>query len=134
MDETLTFGAQLYLENDLTMAFRVKTEKLAAYDLSTISLVVEREVYATGASEATVMTTTITDYTVVGDRLIFYYPGIAAAQMNDAIRATLHIKDASGKEYVSPVLNTSASYASADFPNALENLALPRALTARPAN
>ena len=109
VDENLTFGAQLYLENDLTMAFRVKQDKLTAYDISTAYLVVERDVYATGAQEATVEAMTIREYTVENGRLIFSYPGIAAAQMNDAIRATLHIKDADGKEYVSPVLNTSVA-------------------------
>ena len=110
LDSSLSFGAQLYLENDLTMAFRVKSSKLANYDLSTAYLIVEREVYETGAKEATLLTTEIHDYTLSDDgRVVFSYPGIAAAQMNDAIRATLYIKDASGKEYVSPVLNTSVA-------------------------
>ena len=107
VDNNITFGAQLYLENDLTMAFRVKSDKLAAYDLSTVYFVVERDVYETGAKKATVETMTISDYTLDGSRLVFSYPGIAAAQMNDSIRATLHIKDKSGNEFVSPVLNTS---------------------------
>ena len=110
LDANLTFGAQLYLENDLTMAFRVKADKLSKYDISTAYLVVEREVYETGAKEATVITTTITEATLSADnRYVFSYPGIAAAQMNDAITATLHIKDAKGQEYVSPVLNTSVA-------------------------
>ena len=108
-DSNLTFGAQLYLENDLTMAFRVKEDKLQKYDISTAYLLVERDVYATGAKEAVVETMTISEYKVEGGRLIFSYPGIAAAQMNDAIRATFHIKDANGQEYVSPVLNTSVA-------------------------
>ena len=108
-DESLTFGAQLYLENDLTMAFRVKQDKLDAYDISTAYLVVERDVYESGAKEATVEAMTIREYKVENGRLIFSYPGIAAAQMNDAIRATFYIKDASGKEYVSPVVNTSVA-------------------------
>ena len=110
LDSSLSFGAQLYLENDLTMAFRVKSSKLANYDLSTAYLVVEREVYETGAKEVTLLTTEIREHTISDDgRVVFSYPGIAAAQMNDAIRATLYIKDASGKEYVSPVLNTSVA-------------------------
>ena len=109
LDSSLTFGAQLYLENDLTMAFRVKTDKLTAYDISTAYLLVERDVYATGAEEAAVEAMTISEYKIENGRLIFSYPGIAAAQMNDAIRATLYIKDASGKEYVSPVLHTSVA-------------------------
>ena len=108
-DSSLTFGAQLYLENDLTMAFRVKQDKLTAYDISTAYLVVERDIYETGAAQATVETTTIDEYKIENSRLIFSYPGIAAAQMNDAIRATLHIKTSDGKEYVSPVLNTSVA-------------------------
>ena len=109
LDSTLTFGAQLYLENDLTMAFRVKQDKLTNYDISTACLVVERDVYETGAAQATVETMTISEYKIEGGRLIFSYPGIAAAQMNDSIRATLHIKDASGKEYVGPVVSTSVA-------------------------
>ena len=109
VDNNITFGAQLYLENDLTMAFRVKEDKLAAYEPSTAYLVVERDVYESGAKEAFVETMTIREYTIENGRLIFSYPGIAAAQMNDAIRATLYIKDANGKEYVSPVLNTSVA-------------------------
>ena len=109
LDEDLTFGAQLYLENDLSMAFRVKEDKLTAYDISSACLVVERDVYATGAKEATVETMTIRDYTIEDGRLIFSYPGIAAAQMNDAIRATIHIENATGQEYVSPVMNTSVA-------------------------
>ena len=109
LDANLSFGAQLYLENDLTMAFRVKSSKLANYDLSTAYLVVEREVYETGAKESYLMTTTINEYTVSGDRIIFSYPGISAAQMNDAIKATLYVKTASGQEYVSPVLETSVA-------------------------
>ena len=110
LDANLTFGAQLYLENDLTMAFRVKADKLSKYDISTAYLVVEREVYETGAKEATVVTTSITEATLSADnRYVFSYPGIAAAQMNDAITATLHIKDANGQEYLSPVLNTSVA-------------------------
>ena len=109
-DENLTFGAQLYLENDLTLAFRVKPDKLSAYDITTAYLVVEREVYETGAKDATLLTTTISDYTISDDgRVVFSYPGIAAAQMNDTIRATLYVKDANGKEYVSPVVNTSVA-------------------------
>ena len=108
-DESITFGAQLFLENDLTMKFRVKADKLAAYDLSTVCLVVERDVYESGAKEAAVSTVTISDYTLADGRLVFTYPGIAAAQMNDAIRATLYIKDAQGKEYFSPTLNTSVA-------------------------
>ena len=110
LDSSLTFGAQLYLENDLTMAFRVKSSKLANYDASTAYLVVERDVYASGAAEATVETMIISDYTINGDRMVFSYPGISAAQMNDAIRATLYVKDASGKEYVGPVYNTSIAF------------------------
>ena len=109
LDSNLTFGAQLYLENDLTMAFRVKTDKLNAYDISTAYLVVERDVYETGAKDATVEEMTISDYKIENGRLIFSYPGIAAAQMNDAIRASFYIKDANGQEYVSPVLNTSVA-------------------------
>ena len=109
IDTSLTYGAQLSLENDLTMKFRVKAEKLSNYDVSTAYLVVERDVYASGAVEAIVETMTIDEYTVADGRLIFDYPGISAAQMNDAIRATLYVKDASGKEYVSPVVNTSVA-------------------------
>ena len=109
LDSSLTFGAQLYLENDLTMAFRVKQDKLNAYDISTAYLVVERDVYESGAKEAVAETITISDYQIENGRLIFSYPGIAAAQMNDAIRATFHIKNAQGQEYVSPVLNTSVA-------------------------
>ena len=108
-DATLIFGSSLDLGNDLTMRFRVREDLLTDYDISTAYLVVERDVYATGAAAATVQTTTVTDYTVADGRLIFAYPGISAAQMNDAIRATLHVKDADGKEYVSPVLNTSVA-------------------------
>ena len=110
LDSSLTFGAQLYLENDLTMAFRVKTDKVAKYDASTAYLVVERDVYASGAADAAVETMTISNYKIENGRMIFSYPGISAAQMNDAIRATLHVKDASGKEYVGPVYNTSIAF------------------------
>ena len=72
-------------------------------------MVVEREVFESGEKIASLLTTTISEYTVSGDRIVFSYPGIAAAQMNDAIRATLYIKDAEGKEYVSPVLETSVA-------------------------
>ena len=109
LDASLTFGAQLYLENDLTMAFRVKQDKLAAYDISTAYLVVERDIYETGAAQATVETMTINEYKIENGRLIFSYPGIAAAQMNDSIRATFYIKNAKGQEYVSPVVDTSVA-------------------------
>ena len=109
LDNSLTFGAQLYLENDLTMAFRVKTDKLTAYDISTAYLVVERDIYETGVKEAAAEAMTISEYKLENGRLIFSYPGIAAAQMNDSIRAIFYIKNAKGQEYVSPVLNTSVA-------------------------
>ena len=91
------------------MAFRVKQDKLTAYDISIAYLVVERDVYESGATQATVETMTIGEYKIENGRLIFSYPGIAAAQMNDSIRAIFYIKNAKGQEYISPVLNTSVA-------------------------
>ncbi|MBR5570195.1 MAG: hypothetical protein IKW10_04795, partial [Oscillospiraceae bacterium] len=108
VDSSISFGSQLALENDLTMIFRVRTDKLSKYDLSTAYLVVERDMYNSDGT-TDVNTMTITESTVENGRLIFNYPGISAAQMNDGIRATLHIKDAAGKEYVSPVQDTSVA-------------------------
>ena len=107
-DENISFGVNLILDNDLTMMFRLNPNKVAGYDLSTVYLVVERDVYTTGGG-VSVEEMTISDYTVEGGRLIFRYPGIAAAQMNDEIRAVLHIQDAEGQEYLSPVMITSVT-------------------------
>ena len=109
LDSSLSFGANLVLENDLTMKFRVRSNKLTSYDISTAYILVQRDVYATGAKEPTVETTVISDYSVEGDRLVFSYPGIAAAQMNDNITAVLYVKDAKGKEFVGPNVETSVT-------------------------
>ena len=108
VDGGISIGETLTLESDLTMNFRIKTEQLAAYDLSTAYLVVERDVYNSDGT-VEVETRTLTEYTVKDNRLVFAYTGISAAQMNDEIRAVLYIKDASGKEYVSNEKVTSVA-------------------------
>ena len=108
VDENITFGEQLALENDLTMSFRLNPQRIAAYDISTLYLEVERDVYGSDGSVA-VKREILDEYVDDGRRLVFRLTGISAAQMNDVIRVTLHIKDAEGKEYVSPVRNTSVT-------------------------
>ena len=108
LDENISIGEQLYLENDLAMHFRIRESFLSGYDISTAYLIVERDVYATDGS-CFVDVQTLTDYTVSDGRVIFAYSGIAAAQMNDEIRVTLYIKDAQGKEYMSPQKVTSVT-------------------------
>ena len=111
LDTGISVGQQLFLESDLTINFRVKTSQLTNYDLSTAYLVVEKDQYPAGL-DMYVKTTTLTEGSVVDGRLVFVYNGIAACEMNDEIRVTLHIKDASGKEFISPTLTTSiTSYA-----------------------
>ena len=108
VDGNISIGETLSLESDLTMNLRIKTSQLGAYDLSTVYLVVERDVYnSDGTME--VETRTLTDYTIKDNRLVFAYTGISAAQMNDEIRATLYIKDANGKEYKSNQKVTSVA-------------------------
>ena len=107
VDHNISFGSQLVLASDLTMTFRMKPEQLTNYDLSTMYIVVERDIYGTDGTMA-VDTQILTEYTT-GNRLVFTYSGIAAAQMNDEIRAVLHIQDKNGKEYVSDVFVTSVT-------------------------
>ena len=108
VDENLQFGEQLALGNDLTMTFRLNPEKIAKYDSNTMYLEVARDVYGSDGSK-TVETVILDEYVNDGKRLVFTLKGISSAQMNDAIRATLHIKDAQGREYVSPVRSTSVT-------------------------
>ena len=108
VDDNIVVGSSLKLQSDLTMRFRIRENRLTNYDLSTAYMVVERDMYPSG-EPMFVKTQTITEYAIEGGRVIFAYPGISAAQMNDEIRATLYIKDGSGKLYASPVLVTSVT-------------------------
>ena len=95
VDGNISIGETLSLESDPTMNLRIKTEQLTAYDLSTAYLVVERDVCNSDGT-VEVETSTLTEYTIKDDRLVFAYTGISAAQMNDEIRVVLHIQDADG--------------------------------------
>ena len=108
LDSNISIGETLSLESDLTMNLRIKTAQLTNYDLSTIRLVVERDIYNSDGT-VTVETRNLTDYTIKDSRVVFAYTGISAAQMNDEIRAVLYIKDASGKEYMSKQKVTSVA-------------------------
>lgn len=102
----MTVGTQLALNSDLSILFRVKNVSETVYDLSTASLVVEKDQYPAG-QEKYVKTTTMTEYSISGGRVVFTYAGITAAEMNDEIRATFYVKGLDGKLYCSPVKVTS---------------------------
>ena len=106
--DNVNLGEQLYLENDLTMVFRVKESLLADYDLSTAYLVVEKDIYGSDGS-VTVDVQILREYTVMDGRVVFTYSGISAAQMNDEIRLILHIFDSYGNEYVTKEKTTSVA-------------------------
>ena len=102
----MTVGTQLALNSDLSILFRVKNVSETVYDLSTAYLVVEKDQYPAG-QEKYVKTTTMTEYSISGGRVVFTYAGITAAEMNDEIRATFYVKGLDGKLYCSPVKVTS---------------------------
>ena len=106
VDEKISIGQQLFLESDLTMNFRIKEALLSGYDMSTAYLTVERDLYPTGAAKQ-VETLTIREFKLEDGVMIFSYNGISAAQMNDEMRVVLHIQDAEGNTYESPVLTAS---------------------------
>ena len=103
----MTIGTSLSLNSDLSINFRVKNVSAETYDLSTAYLTVEKDMYPAG-QEMFVSTTTIEKHTLSANgRLVFTYAGIAAAEMNDEVRATFYVKGLDGKLYCSPVMVTS---------------------------
>lgn len=102
----MTIGTTLTLTSSLAINFRVKNVDAAKYDLSTSYLVVEMDKYPAGG-EMFVQTDTFTEYTIQSQRVCFSYTGIAAAEMNDEVRATFYVEGLDGKLYCSPVKVTS---------------------------
>ena len=85
------------------MNFRIKEAQLSGYDMSTAYLTVERDIYDSDGAKR-VETLTINEFELEDGVMTFVYRGISAAQMNDEMRVVLHIADAMGNAYESPML------------------------------
>lgn len=94
----LSMGHSVNFESDLQMNYRIKRDALEGYDLTTAYLVVEKDVYPTKGEAAVETYTLYPDLTSDAERMIFRLTGIQAAEMGSELRATLHIRDARGRE------------------------------------
>ncbi|MBQ4565476.1 MAG: RICIN domain-containing protein [Oscillospiraceae bacterium] len=95
-------------DSDLQMNYRIKYENIAAVIPSYVSesayLVVEKDRYPEGGGEKTVETVTLyPDLTGDPERMRFSLPGIQSVEMGSELRAVLHLFDAEGNEYLTPV-------------------------------
>ena len=94
-------------DSDLKMNYRIKYSNIAAaipnYVTEGAYLVVEKDQYLASGEFAVDTVTLYPDLESDPTRMLFNLSGIQSVEMGSELRAVLHIFDADGKEYVTPV-------------------------------
>ena len=94
-------------DSDLKMNYRIKYSNIAAvipnYVTEGAYLVVEKDQYLASGEFAVDTVTLYPDLETDPTRMLFNLSGIQSVEMGSELRAVLHIFDAEGKEYVTPV-------------------------------
>ena len=103
----LKLSHSVNFDSDLKMNYRIKYSNLAAaipnYVTEGAYLVVEKDRYPVSGGVSVETVTLYPDLESDPDRMVFRLSGIQSVEMGSELRAVLHIFDADGNEYVTPV-------------------------------
>ena len=104
---TIKISHTVSFDSDLKMNYRIKYSEIAAaipnYVTAGAYLTVEKDRYPAGGDPYVETVNLEADLTADANRMIFTLGGIQSVEMGSELRATLHIFDSNGKEYVSQV-------------------------------